>query len=158
MPTRFAIAMLMRRWFTCANLIYLIHCGRVCGVMRVQKLCKHLVFATPDIREGRLATASRRGYVREEHSHPDRGVQCCRRYPWPIAQPDWDLRNSVSGNLRDYHVCMATMAKIDDPAATMRRWRRYQFTVPVRVTPDGKFFAYSYDRALSCLYLVAGVK
>jgi Tol biopolymer transport system component len=31
-------------------------------------------------------------------------------------------------------------------------------TVPVRVTPDGKFFAYSYDRALSCLYLVAGVK
>jgi hypothetical protein len=30
--------------------------------------------------------------------------------------------------------------------------------VPVRITPDGRFFAYSYDRALSNLFLVSGVK
>ena len=29
---------------------------------------------------------------------------------------------------------------------------------PVRVTPDAKFFAYSYDRALSNLFMVSGVK
>ena len=29
---------------------------------------------------------------------------------------------------------MATIANFDDPSATMRRWRRYPFTVPVRVT------------------------
>jgi Tol biopolymer transport system component len=29
---------------------------------------------------------------------------------------------------------------------------------PVRITPDGKAYAYSYDRALSELYLVEGVK
>ena len=30
--------------------------------------------------------------------------------------------------------------------------------IPVRITPDAKFFAYSYDRALSNLFLVSGVK
>jgi len=30
--------------------------------------------------------------------------------------------------------------------------------VPVRITPDARFFAYSYDRALSNLFLVKGVK
>jgi hypothetical protein len=30
--------------------------------------------------------------------------------------------------------------------------------VPVRITPDGKFYAYSYDRALSSLFLANGVK
>lgn len=30
--------------------------------------------------------------------------------------------------------------------------------VPVRVTPDAKYFAYSYDRALSNLFIVTGVK
>ena len=30
--------------------------------------------------------------------------------------------------------------------------------IPIRVTPDAKFFAYSYDRALSNLFLVTGVK
>ena len=29
---------------------------------------------------------------------------------------------------------------------------------PVRITPDGKFYAYSYNRALSTLFLARGVK
>jgi hypothetical protein len=30
--------------------------------------------------------------------------------------------------------------------------------LPVRITPDGKFFAYSHERALSSLFLARGLK
>ena len=35
---------------------------------------------------------------------------------------------------RDYHLGMPTNDKVDHKASERRRWRRYHFTVPVRVT------------------------
>jgi hypothetical protein len=46
---------------------------------------------------------------------------------------------------------LVTELKPDDPGGVVG-------IVPVRITPDGRSYAYSYNRALSDLYLVSGVK
>lgn len=46
---------------------------------------------------------------------------------------------------------LVTKLRPDDPGGVVG-------IVPVRITPDGKSYAYSYNRALSDLYLVGGVK
>jgi hypothetical protein len=57
-------------------------------------------------------------------------------YPWPFAGPCQDFRNSLTLTPRDYHRRMASNARIAPGLPVTRRWRRFEITVPVRVTVE----------------------